>query len=350
MIVCLAVLTSCQKDVPETSNNPFFKLLVAIKENDKLVTEFRYDSLKRLVLLNNYRSDTVINSESYQYDLENRLIKRIYPGFMETYQYSGSGKLQSTTLDYPATSKEWKTEYQYSGKKISKGITYFNGDKRGYIDFKYDSRGNTVERSEYAIAEGQEDFLDEQFKMTYDDKVNPLQNPSIYPADFVQNNNPVYFYHYLSVMSSPPKEYHSTYEYDYQGYPTREIRDLKSYSWHYEYRVNLDNLYFEHQMKGWELYSWQIGNGWYYSFLMGTNRIKTYEEVINNPIIAYGTDSLKLMLDRFPEHEEIFWIGEEWLEAAWPGDHGNLKLPDQETIDEIKAYCLKKDLVLSVGW
>ena len=113
-------------------------------------------------------------------------------------------------------------------------------------------------------------------------------------------------------------------------------------------RLDLDTISFEHSMKGWELYSWQNGKDWNYSVLMGTNRIKTYEEVINNKIIVCGKDSLKLLLDKFPANEYIFWIGKQWLEQSWPDNHGNLSLPDAGTIEEIKNYCLQKKLILEL--
>lgn len=111
----------------------------------------------------------------------------------------------------------------------------------------------------------------------------------------------------------------------------------------------LDTLTFFHQMKGYELYSWPEGNSWKYSFLIGTNRIKTLPEVISNKIAVLGTDSLKLLLDKFPAEEHLFWIGPKWLQSCWRGNFGNLGLPDVNTQNEIKAYCQQKklDLVLS---
>ncbi len=233
VIACLAGMTCCQKDVQDNHDKPFLRLLTEIRENGTRVTEFKYDLLNRLIMLNNYRNDTVIYTESYQYDGDNRLSKRIFPGFTETYQYTIDGRLKSTTLDYPATDKEWRTEFHYTCKKITRGITFFNDSERGYIEYKYDANGNTIERSEYHKSDGEEDFLDEQFKFSYDDKINPLKNPSTFPADIFQKNNPVYYYHYLSIMSSPPPEYQSTYEYDDQGYPISEMRGSRTLTYHY---------------------------------------------------------------------------------------------------------------------
>jgi hypothetical protein len=114
-------------------------------------------------------------------------------------------------------------------------------------------------------------------------------------------------------------------------------------------KISLDTLTFDHSMKGWELYSWPNGNDWNYSILVGTNRIKTYEEVTTNQIIVLGKDSLKILLDKFPENENIFWVSKGWLENCWNTDYGNLSLPDDKTVNEIKDYCIQKKLVLSIS-
>jgi len=113
-------------------------------------------------------------------------------------------------------------------------------------------------------------------------------------------------------------------------------------------KAELDTLTFEPSMKGWELYSWPDGDTWNYSVLPGTNRIKSYKEVTTNHIIVSGTDLLKLMLDKLPENENIFWIGREWLEQCWGGNYGNLSLPDPLTVTIIKEYCADINLVLSI--
>jgi len=107
--------------------------------------------------------------------------------------------------------------------------------------------------------------------------------------------------------------------------------------------TKLDTLSISHSMKGWELYSWPIGNDWSYSILMGTNRAKSINEVITNRIAVVGKDSLKMILGKFPAKEEIIWIGKR-SGVGWE----NLSLPDGNTIDEIKNYCNQKELALSV--
>lgn len=113
--------------------------------------------------------------------------------------------------------------------------------------------------------------------------------------------------------------------------------------------IDPDTISFYHSMKGWELYSWPNGNDWNYSILVGTNRTKSYSEVTKNKIIVFGIDSLKMLLDKFPENEYMFWVGKEWLKTCWDSDCGDLTLPDNKTINEIKEYCADKKLLLGIS-
>ena len=130
---------------------------------------------------------------------------------------------------------------------------------------------------------------------------------------------------------------------------TKDNKEEKS-----EPKSYLDTLKIPHEMKGYEMYSWPEGNDWYFSIIVGTNRIKTYEEVISNNatglhlITVTGLDSLKLVLAKFPEEEYITWIGEGWLQRCWGGNYGNLRLPPQNYIDEITQFCTQKKLNLQV--
>jgi hypothetical protein len=116
----------------------------------------------------------------------------------------------------------------------------------------------------------------------------------------------------------------------------------------------LDTLQVTHSMKGWELYSWPEGSSWCYSVLRGTNRVKTLYEVTSSIpsaeklIQVTGSDSLKLLLDKFPENEIITWIGKTWLQQCWRENYGNLQLPPQDIIDDLTKYCIQKKLTLQM--
>ena len=113
--------------------------------------------------------------------------------------------------------------------------------------------------------------------------------------------------------------------------------------------LNLNESAFPHSFKGWELYSWSDGSEWYYSILVGTNRLKTCEEVITNEAIVTDIDSLKTALSKFPEGEFIIWLGPGSLDACSDGNFVDLSLPPEETIDEVKQYCIENDLTLGVA-
>jgi hypothetical protein len=104
----------------------------------------------------------------------------------------------------------------------------------------------------------------------------------------------------------------------------------------------------EHSASGWELYSWKMEDHWKYSILIGTNRLKTYEEVITSNILATGEGKLKEILKLFPEGENITWIGQGWLERCWQSDYKNLELPPEIILEDIKQYCNEMKIILYV--
>jgi len=102
-----------------------------------------------------------------------------------------------------------------------------------------------------------------------------------------------------------------------------------------------------HSMKGYELYSWQVENDWCFTLITGTNRLKGYEEITSDEdmiedgwvkITVRDVDSIKTILGRLPESEEVFWIDDKWLEQV-QGETGDFLLPDIEIVDDIKLYC-----------
>jgi hypothetical protein len=229
--ICLISFPACEKKDENGKVYQDTKLLVAIKEDNRLVREYIYDSLNCLICINNYRADTIFASEYYKYDADHRMIKRSYGVFVETYAYDPDGKLKSTLLYYPANEKTWKVLYQYDGDRINQGTMFYNDTETGYIEFTYDVNGNTSERNEYHPQEVSSYYS--QYRMEYDDKINPVKNPDQFPADMVMKNNTTHYYYYHAAMSTPPPEYNSTYDYDSAGYPVREYRESHTYDYEY---------------------------------------------------------------------------------------------------------------------
>lgn len=187
--------------------------LQEIRQDGKTFQKFTYDSFGRMT------ADNVYSNESYTYDSLGRLSKRFYTGFEETYKYDAGGALSSMTRYYPETGKTWSENYRRgSNGTIFDAITLFNGDTTGYVLYKHDCAGNTIERSEY----GMNGTLFYQERCTYDSFVDPLQLS--FPFDMVKKGNMVSHYYYNINMSSLPPQYSSSYEYNALGLPLRETR------------------------------------------------------------------------------------------------------------------------------
>jgi hypothetical protein len=113
-----------------------------------------------------------------------------------------------------------------------------------------------------------------------------------------------------------------------------------------------------HSMKGYELYSWQTNNQWYFTLITGTNRLKTLDEIISNENIVtsdgwvkinvQSVDSIKNVLSRLPQHENIFWAGKQWFHQV-QAQADQITLPPQEIIDVVQEYCKQLELELLVS-
>jgi hypothetical protein len=94
-------------------------------------------------------------------------------------------------------------------------------------------------------------------------------------------------------------------------------------------------------MKGWELYSWQMEGEWHFSLVVGTNRLKTFEEVSSPDVRVRGIEALKMELDRLARGEQVFW-----LEQRVQG----MERPPDEMTEAIQTYCAERGIRLEVDW
>lgn len=114
-----------------------------------------------------------------------------------------------------------------------------------------------------------------------------------------------------------------------------------------------------HSAKGYELYSWPAEDGqeWQFVLMTGTNRLKTYEEIVSAEnavdesgwvrLSATGTEGLKSLLSKLPDGESVTWIGREWMEQMGvPG--GSFRLPSDDVLDEIERHCRQAGVELFV--
>ena len=96
-------------------------------------------------------------------------------------------------------------------------------------------------------------------------------------------------------------------------------------------------------MKGYELYSWQVGDEWLFTLITGTNRNKTVEEIKASDnsetpdgwvkITVMGAEELKNLLARIPAGESVFWV--DGLIA--PAEFAK---PPAVLVDEIEEYAV----------
>lgn len=92
-------------------------------------------------------------------------------------------------------------------------------------------------------------------------------------------------------------------------------------------------------MKGYELYSWQMQGDWYFALVIGTNRIKTYDEVSSPEVCVQGVEALEHELNQLPSGEQVFWS----IQRV-----PNMTLPPNEVVDEIRTYCRQRGIQLVI--
>jgi len=112
--------------------------------------------------------------------------------------------------------------------------------------------------------------------------------------------------------------------------------------------------------KGYELYSWRPPgqSQWHYVLITATNRLKTVEEITGSEdmiteagwtrISVQGLDDLKDLLRRLPQGESVVWIDGSFLEVA-NGESQRIEMPGPEVIDEVRDYCRRFGVTLSVA-
>lgn len=245
LLFVMLLCTSCQKEdfiysYPETD-----KLLVSVKHTSReseYVTEFKYDSLNRIVEIQTFYQGESSRLESFVYDEDSRINEKKSGNFTDSFKYGTDGKLMEKNARYtPADGYNWnmKTKYKYRNGRLNRGIVYsriYEGienqdeaNEESYISYKYDANGNILEQKSG----------NNNVKFKYDTKINPLASFGIqtiagfwftFLPDVKQVNNPVYTYSYNMAMSSFPPEYEISYEYDSEGLPLRaEIKKLHSH-------------------------------------------------------------------------------------------------------------------------
>ena len=101
------------------------------------------------------------------------------------------------------------------------------------------------------------------------------------------------------------------------------------------------NVYGQHSVKHYELYSWKLKGKWHYSLLVGSNRAKSYDEIISRNAERIGSEELEEELKKIPKGEEVVWMGDAPMGAkrSETSKDIDLKHPTRKRIERIKAIC-----------
>lgn len=93
-------------------------------------------------------------------------------------------------------------------------------------------------------------------------------------------------------------------------------------------------------MKGWELYSWQPENNqWRFVLVVGTNRLKTNQELLSDPSAVNGVERIKDKLAELQKGEQVFW--------AAPPD-SPFRLPPPSIIQDLQTFLATRGVTLTV--
>ena len=100
-------------------------------------------------------------------------------------------------------------------------------------------------------------------------------------------------------------------------------------------------------MKGYELYSWSAGQDWNFALMIGTNRLKTLEEIKSPEETLHGVEAIKTALRELAANEQVFWVGQGWLQQSQMAS-GSIAIPPAPIRDEITGLCSQLGIRLTV--
>ena len=160
----------------------------------------------------------------------------------------------------------------------------------------------------------------------------------------------------INDASTPPPETLST-ENEVQKTPTGTVQPTKKVG--QTPLPTLDLRQFPdplpESMKGYELMSWQVGEEWNFTLVTGTNREKTFEELMLPDsevredgyvkITVAGVDQIMKVLGLLPADTQVLWGGMD-LSGQVPEGTVYFSYPPQAVMDEIADFCAKNQIDL----
>lgn len=121
--------------------------------------------------------------------------------------------------------------------------------------------------------------------------------------------------------------------------------------------LNMDSLpeTFPVSLKGYELLSWRYEGDWIFTLMTGTNRAKSFEEILTAEnqystdelikITVRGVEELKVVLARLPRGEQINWGGMN-LAGEVPASTLYFTFPPDEIVEEVVKFCRDAGIIL----
>jgi hypothetical protein len=110
-------------------------------------------------------------------------------------------------------------------------------------------------------------------------------------------------------------------------------------------------------LKGYELYSWQVGREWYFTLIGGTNRIKALQEIASGEnaigedrvkVTVQGMHDIQVTLERLPYDARVVWMGPQAIKRRG-NKPGILALPPRRDVEDVKAHCQELGVQLEVN-
>ena len=81
------------------------------------------------------------------------------------------------------------------------------------------------------------------------------------------------------------------------------------------------NARLPHVADGYSLFSWRVGNNWYFSLTDETSGPRTFDELSSPKVRVSGLAALKRQLRRLPKGQEVIWVSERLPRLSLPQDH-----------------------------
>ncbi len=196
-------------------------------------TKHLYDAQKRLIA-SDYYIDPGIYSSCYN-RLEQAMQRKEWVNPKNTekdtqrkFYYDDLGKLKKST------DRMGYSSYRLNENgRISRQTFYHNNKKSGFIDFKYDDKGNLHLKKHYHILENNKAELSTTTEYFFDNKRNPYQSLSalMIPGRNTNPNNIIKEIHTLhfevddSIEKVQATE--NSYKYNQAGYPVKKNRNIE---------------------------------------------------------------------------------------------------------------------------